>query len=290
MTSSDDFIPSNEADFDTEPSYPVVFGITITPLIAGVLLGLLGLAAAAYTLLNFVLPELDRNRQLKQEVADKETQLKRQATIAQRIEAAKKDLAVAKQQQQEVLSLFSSPSTLDTLLLDINKQINRRTPADLLKQREQKLATCAPAIRQNSVATEKAVKGKFVVPPELRTFTPDEAKSGIINDGSYGVPLNNKLKRQVVGVEFVGNYEDTRQILQRIEQLQSLLVVKNATFAVAEPDLIYDTRGSVTTPSPTCQAETEVKSTFQLEALLPLTPDEQKKLNPPAATAQPPAK
>lgn len=287
MTINDDFIPGNDPDFDAAPTYPVIFGITITPLISGVLLGLLGLAIAAYTLLNLVLPELDRNRQLSQEVKDKETQLQRQAEIARKIEVAKKDLAVAKQQQQEVLSLFSNQATLDTLLLDISKQINRRTPADLLKERERKIATCSTDIRQNPKAAEKAIRGEFVIQPELRTYTPDELKSGIITDGSYGTPLNNKLKRQVVGINFVGNYEDTRQILQRIEQLQSLLVIKNASFTVEQPTQIYVTRGAVTTPSPTCQAETKVASTFQVEALLPLSPEEQKRLSPPAAAPPP---
>jgi len=286
MTVSDDFIPADE-EFEAGPTYPTIFGLTITPLISGILLGLLGLIAAIYALLQLVLPALEENQRLNAEVAEKQAKVRDREVIARRINAAKADLQVAKRQQQEVLGLFASEASLNTLLLDINKQINRRSPAQIQQERERKLATCPPAIRQNARQVEEQGKGEFVVTPQLEEFTPDEAKSGIVSDGSYGQALNNKIKRRVIGLNVVANFDDTRQILQRIEQQQNLLVAKNVDFQVQQPDIIYNTTGGGAVPYPTCQLETKIRSTFQLEALMPLSPEEQRKLAPPPGQKPP---
>ncbi len=291
MTYTDDFAPS-DVDFEEGASNDLVlFGIRLTPTLQGVILSLLGLAVAGYGVLNYVIPTLEENSNLRQEVQEKEAQVQDREAIARRIAAAKADLEVSKRQQEEVLSLLANESTLNTLLLDINKQINRRSPAEIERERQRKFAACSPAIRQNSIDNvEKAINGQFVVKPRLEEFVPDPAKSTIINDGSYGQALNNKLKRQVVNITFKGNFEDTRQILQRIEQLQNLLVVRDAKFTVSEATTIYNTNGNVTAPAPICQAETEITSAFQLEALMPLTAEERQKLAPPPNAQQQPPK
>jgi type IV pilus assembly protein PilO len=59
MTFSDELSIVDQGNFDSSPSYPVIFGITLTPKIGGILFGVLGLAATAYLFLNMVMPTWD---------------------------------------------------------------------------------------------------------------------------------------------------------------------------------------------------------------------------------------
>jgi len=276
---TDSFIPDDQPIGDA-PDYPVVFGISITPLVGGLLLGALGLLGTAFLVLNLVQPEFDKNQQLTATVAGKEGQLGELATIKAKIKKAETDLAAAKTQQQEVLSLFASEASLDTLLLDINRQIDART-GEVAQQRTAKLATCPVWVRQNVNQLEEKV-GELVTRPQLRKFTPNTANSGVISDSSYGALINGKLKRQVADVEIVGNFNQTQSILRSIERLQPLLVLRETNFKLADQKQLYEVRGDQIQFLSNCQPDTKIATTFKLEALLPLSETEKKAAAPPA--------
>ena len=59
MTLSEDFnfVEEQGGGFEDDSSnYPVVFGVTLTPKVSGILIGFLGLAGAAYMLMNLLMP------------------------------------------------------------------------------------------------------------------------------------------------------------------------------------------------------------------------------------------
>ncbi|WP_421655700.1 hypothetical protein [Leptothermofonsia sp. ETS-13] len=289
MTVSDDFAPGSS--LDTGPNYPVVFGIPLTPTVSGILLGLLGLGGAAYLLLNLVQPEWQKYQDLEAKVRDKEAQIQQFQTINKQIEEVQKELEAAKKQRQGVLTMFADESVLDTLLLDINRQIDARN-AGLERARQEKLAACPAWVRSNIREIEEQV-GDLVVKSQLKKFTPDPKLSGVIADNSYGSLVNNKLKREVVNVSFEGNFNQTQSILRSIERLQPLLVLKNVEFVVGDgtpgkvaASRLYEIRGNNLRFLTNCQPEPRITSTFQLETLMPLTPEEAAKVNPPPA--QPP--
>jgi type IV pilus assembly protein PilO len=98
----------------------------------------------------------------------------------------------------------------------------------------------------------------------------------VITDSSYGTQVNGKLKRQVVSVELAGNYEQTAAILQSIERLQPLLVIRELTSTLGDKSkntTIYTGTGDFTRLS-LCQPDPKITTKFQLEALLPLRPEE----------------
>lgn len=285
MTVTDDFAPGS--NLDTGPSYPVIFGIPLTPTLSGILLALVGLGGAAYLLLNLVQPEWQKYQDLEAKVRDKEAQVQQQQNINKQIEDSKKELEAAKKQRQDVLALFANEPVLDTLLLDINRQIDARN-AGLEKARQDKLASCPSWVRNNLQDVENAV-GDLVVKSQLRKFTPDPKTSGVITDNSYGSLVNNKLKRQVVNMTFEGNFNQTQSILRSIERLQPLLVLKNVEFVVgdgspgkAATSRLYEIQGNNVRFLPNCQPEPKITSSFQMEALLPLTPEETAQANPAA--------
>lgn len=286
MTISDDYIPG-DPNYDVGPSYPVVFGVTLTPLVSGVLLALLGLGGAAYLLLNFVQPEWDKYQQLNAQVEQKKAQVAQQGQIRKQIEDARSSLEKAKKQRADVLTLFANESTLNTLVLDLNRQIETRN-AGLARAKQEKLASCPAWVRRNLQEVEDQA-GDLVTKAQLKKFVPDPKTSGIITDGSYGPLVNGKLKRQSVSVAFEGNFNQTQSILRSIERLQPLLVFRNLQSVVGAEGKkqaeLYESRGNSIRFLPNCQPDSKITTTFQLEALLPLTPEESAAASQSAAPA-----
>ncbi|MEB3337581.1 MAG: hypothetical protein VKJ46_08975 [Leptolyngbyaceae bacterium] len=121
-----DYVANGEGqDIAAGPAYPSAFGITFTPMISGVLLGVLGLGAAVYLFLNLVQPALQKSQELDAKVAELSGQAQQQQGNPQKAVEAKAALEQAKQQKQDVLGLFADASTLDTLLLDLNREFTK---------------------------------------------------------------------------------------------------------------------------------------------------------------------
>lgn len=277
-----DFIQDSE--FDSSPSYPTVFGLTLTPAVSGILLGLLGLAAFGAMIVYLVMPAWETNQQLDAKVKEKSEQLKQQAAIRKQIQDAKDKLTQANQQRDQVYGLFASEKTLNTLLLDINQLIERNN-AGLVAARNAKLNSCPVYVRQlfatpNGADEFKEKFGELVAQARLKKFKPSETGTQIINDGSLGAAINNKLKRQTIEVEFRGNFNQTQSIFRTIERLQPLLLVRNLEVKVAENKVsegLYEIQPNGTIQYLTnCQPDIQVTTSFQMDALLPLTEAERK--------------
>ncbi|MBW4472813.1 MAG: pilus assembly protein PilO [Stenomitos rutilans HA7619-LM2] len=286
MTAGGDFLP-NDPTLDAEPSYPVVFGIALTPTILGILLAVGGIALATYLFLSLVQPALEKYNDLKQKVQTKEEQVQQAAAIAKQIADANANLEAAKKQRSEVLNLFSNESTLNTLLLDLNRQIETRN-AGVARLEQQRLAACPAWVRNNA---EELRKGgvELARKAALKDFTPDAKASGVITDNAYGSLVNNKLKRQVATVNFEGNVNQTQAIFRNIERLQPFLVFKDVKIVIgdgtqttASNTRLFETRGSTIQFLANCQPEPKLTTSFKLEALSPLTPEEAKAATPPA--------
>lgn len=237
MTAGGDFIPSDSNEVEGQ-SYPKLFGLNLTPTVIGIILALLGLGAALWLWLNVVQPTMQRNQELKQDIANKEQDIANQEETQQQIEQARARLTETQQLQSEVLSLFATDRSVDTLLLDVNERVQS-----------------ANAGIQN--ADRRATLAKFDLNAEA---------SGLVTDGSYGDAVNNKLERRVYDVSIEGSFPQVVSIIRSIERLQPLLVVSNlnAQLDPATQKLVLDNQGRVAN-----QPETRITTTFQLAALVP---------------------
>jgi type IV pilus assembly protein PilO len=196
MTLTGEYAPS--APEPEVRAYPQLFGITFTPVVSGIVIGVLGLGVAAYLGNMLILPALQESGKLSASIDQKQADLAQKAELVKQVQGVVASVNRAKSGNQEVRALFSSQAALDTLLLDLNKMIVQNQ-AQLLK------------------------------------FEPTDPV--IVTDGSLGGDLNNKLKRQVTSVSFKGNFSQTLNILQAIDRLQTLLVVqKLTTEAQAQPN------------------------------------------------------
>jgi type IV pilus assembly protein PilO len=248
MTVTDDFISVEEGQAldAAAPAYPSAFGIKFTPAVSSVLIAVLGLAGSIYLLLNQVMPTWQRYQELQASREEKQAQVEQKEIALKQSQKVKADLAQAKQRKAEVLTLFANEKTLDTLLLDVNRVIESA----------------------NARIQGSAVRAK------LKRFVPANQTAEVITDGSLGPEVNGKLKRRVVNVEFDAPTEQTQSILRNIERLQPLLIVKDYQSSLAQA--AADSKGRAARRLAT------ITTSFQLQALIPVSPEEAAKAAPPA--------
>ncbi|RAM52277.1 MAG: pilus assembly protein PilO, partial [Hapalosiphonaceae cyanobacterium JJU2] len=206
MTLSEDinFMEAGELT-EAKSAYPVVFGISFTPKIIGILVGGVGFVGALYMLLTLVMPAWDTFGQNQNKQSELQGQVDQKKATIKQIDQVKQELADAKQQQTQVLGLFANEKTLDTLLLDLNRLVEAN----------------------NSTISINSTRA------ELKKFVPVSDKAEPITDGSLGKQVDGKLKRRSVNIEILGTYEQTQSILRNIERLQALLIVKDYQSALA---------------------------------------------------------
>jgi type IV pilus assembly protein PilO len=237
MTLSDDLNFAAQATGD-EPSspYPTAFGITFTPPIIGGLVGGIGILASLYLVLNVIMPAWDTYQKQQSQSNELKGQVEQKRLQAKEIDKAQVELDKVKQEQTNILGLFADQNSMQTLLIDANRLIESSNGSSLSDNQSQ---------------------------AKLLKFTPVGGnKPEIITDGSYGDLINNKLKRRRFDAQIVGTFAQTQEIMRNLERLRPLLIVKNYQSSQAPVD-----KGAP-------PGLTLISTSFQLEALMPLTPEE----------------
>jgi type IV pilus assembly protein PilO len=281
MTANRDFAP--DGDFGG-PSHPVLFGISLTPTILGILAGLSGLilAYAAWTFL--ISPLKESHDALQEEVESKQARLAQQETIERELKQAKADLVKVGKQRDQVMALFAKEKDLNTLLFDVNQLIEKNN-AGLLASKEAKLNSCPGWVREqySSIAKSQTFEdqvGPIITEARLTKFQPSdkgiEPITAVGNDSYLQPALVGKLRRQTVDISFQGNFSQTQSIFRTIERLQPLLIVKNLAIGLKQGGSnkgggLYETSTDGTVRFLTnCQPETLITTSFKVDALLPL--------------------
>ncbi len=239
MTMSDDLNFVEEGEAGSTSPYPNAFGITFTPKICGIAIGVVGILGAAYIVLNMVMPAWQAYQERQAKTVEIQGQIDSKVKSVKEIGKFKEQLAQAKQQKLQVMALFANESTLDTLLLDLNR-----------------------LVESGSTSGSGIVKGK------LKKYVPANQKAELITDSSLGAGVNGKLKRRMVNVEIEGTYEQTQEIVRNIERLQPLLIVKDYDSKLAPPP---PTTGPTGKPVP-YTGPPGIATNFQLQALVPASP------------------
>jgi type IV pilus assembly protein PilO len=294
MTASGDYY---QDDFQAAAETPRVFGLPM-PTFLGWTLGILGVLGAAAIITQLLMPLLEANSQAQKTLEEKQERLAQKDKIENDLKLAKQELVTVKKQKTQVMSLFANEKDLNTLLLDLNQLIEKNN-AGVLAARQAKLSSCPVEIRQQytnlalSQEFEDKIKGPLIAEAKLRKFKPDENGTVVIADtsDSYVQPaLVGKLRRQTTEVEFEGNFNQTQSIFRTIERLQPLLIVKDLKVERKnaggnDSSGLYASTGDGGVQFLTnCQPEVVTKTSFKLDALLPLNTDVTTAAKPPAAT------
>ncbi|MDJ0582774.1 pilus assembly protein [Crocosphaera sp.] len=252
MTFSEEF-NSTETDVDFDEvgsSYPTAFGITFTPQISGICLGVLGLLGSIYVGFNFVKPAYDNYTELKATEAEKQGQVAQQQSgeLSQKMLEAEQKLRESEALRSDVLSLFSSEESLKTILFDINQ---------LVQKHQAKLVSFSP----NGGIT-------------------------VVRDSSLGEGANDRLKSQKLDLTIRGDFVSTQSLLRDLERLQPLLVITGLNsklvkeqFTIEIVEIKQEGGESVATGQAISQGNNALETSFTLDAILPLSPEELAKLN-----------
>ena len=240
MTFTEDFVPDDGQDLDGS-EYPTAFGITFTPMVGGIICGIIGIVGAGYLLMTQVLPAQQSYKQLLTTKQEKEALLEKQKSsdAQKQIKKLEAELKQVEELKPKILELFSKEEGLDTLLLDLYRFVEAKK-ASLISFEPQK---------------------------------PDQNEGPIIKDGSLGTLVDGKLKHQKIELEFEGTFGQIQSILQKIEQQQSLLLIKDFKSEIKKrPTYLFNIKERKVMP----QGQTKLKTSFILEVILPLSDKELK--------------
>lgn len=200
FTTSDEFDPQDEG-FGEESSYPTALGVTFTPKVTGIAVGVGGFLIAGYLFISQVTPVFSELSELNQQKQEKQDQLNQlSSTKLEQIIATKQgELEEAKDLKEDVLQFFAQTQNLETLLLDVNKFANLSN------------------IKMNS-------------------YVPTGDKETVADD-SFGNLANNNLQVQTYNLDIEGGFSQLQFFLQDLERLQPLLVVQNLNTSILEPPI-----------------------------------------------------
>jgi len=235
MTYNDDFIPVEDNEDLEAPEYPVVFGVALSPIVQGVLVGILGVGAAIFLFVRFVSPLGEQKTAIQNSIQDKRQVLETQQESLREVEAVRAELDAALQQRAGIYSLLGDPNSFDTLLLDINQQIENSN-ASIEQVIAGNLAGDAAALASLGLTQEQIdrliqetaedpIQQKLFYTSELFAFNPVGLPAPV--EGDYGEPLAGKLERQTVEVEFEALFNQTQNILYNLERLEPLVIIRD---------------------------------------------------------------
>ncbi|VXD23906.1 pilus assembly protein PilO [Planktothrix paucivesiculata] len=261
MTVANQFIE----DVEGEGSGPVIFGVPLTPKIMGIGAGVAGLLLAGFLIYKLVLPTLTIGQTLREDIKTKQDEIEKQDQRLREKDKAQKELEAAKIRRSTVTALFADDASLETLLFDINEQINKIN-AGIIDE------------------------GKLAQLNQFKPIPVEKPEDEIVNDSTLGSEVNGKLRRRRYEVEFTGSFEQTRQFLVALERLQPLLVVRGLKSQLGDATSVIEGqyRQGKFVPSAN-QPQRQLKSSFELQVLLPLSQAEVKAAAAAeAAAAEPP--
>jgi type IV pilus assembly protein PilO len=244
MTFSGDFLDANENQplDQVGPTYPTAFGVEFTPKVQGIALAVLGLLGS-FALYNFVVqPVQQQKTALEAEVAQKQAQVDQQRASLQDRAALQAQLDASLEQRVGIYGLLGDSQTLDTLLLDINQQIQNSNAAinDVLRANPGQLDNAQLAALGLTREQIARVRAEFAGEPqvqrqlftsELLRFNPSQ--SVLVEDGPP--ELIGRLERVTVDVSMQALFPQTLSIMRNIERLEPLIIIRDMQQSISPP-------------------------------------------------------
>lgn len=243
MTAANEFIP--DIDDEDEVSGPVILGVPITSKVIGIAIGLVGVILFGVGIFKVVIPAWEYQQMLNSDIQTKQREIEDQNERLQQQEEAERKLEEARQRRLNVTALFADEANLETLMFDINEQLNQ--------------------INAGIADDEKKVR--------LIRFLPGETQ--IVDDGSLGSEVNGKLRRREYDVEVEGSFEQIRRFLMVIERMQPMLVVRSFDSRLIErsPEVMGEYRQGQFVAIDE-QPQRRLTTGFKLHALMPLSQEQ----------------
>ncbi len=234
MAASGDFLPGEDQLGEVGPTYPTVFGLELTPPAQALAIVLLGVAAS-FALYNFLVrPVRQQITAANQAVNDVQAQVDQQRASLQEVAVLQAQLDEAIQQRVAIYDLLGTSTTLDTLLIDINQQIQNSNAAieDVLRSDFDRIDQGQLASLGLNQAQVTQIRSQFAGDPviqrvlyasELWQFTPSQ----VVPWTAAPPELQGKINSQTVEVSMQALFPQTLNILRNIERLEPLIIIRN---------------------------------------------------------------
>jgi len=230
---------ANLATFDEPAAGGItLFGFTLTGKVLGIIIGIVGIAGAAYGTYTLTIPLQEQVDATRSAITSVEGEIANLKTQVAGKEALKAKLAEAQRKNQFVFSLLPTVDNMDTLVADINNQIPPTTNV---------------SIGQISLEIDS----------RMGSFTPKEV-SNSTQYSTFSYDIN-----------FDSTFPAAIQTIRNIERLRSFVVVKNIKLNKKEvlPTLLTFPQGVVVTPEDNAKIIANlppvVGVSFTLEAYVP---------------------
>lgn len=269
------FTPLEEQAGAPPPPGSVVVGpLVITPIIQGILAAVAGVAVAGLLVWKLVLPALETRTTLETEIATIQGDISNKEKTAATMKAAEAKLEEAKQQKNDVISLFPDNKALQTLLLDINK---------IVKLRGAELGSFKPVTEDNWILKpEGAAKAGAPAPPPPAAAAPTDGKAAA---AAADLKLTQAIEGKTVEMELSGNFAQVQATLRDFERLQQMVLVDSFTLKLNPESqyVVVNSQGQIVK-----RGEPEIETKFKLMAVVPLPAEELEKLAAPPPPAENP--
>ncbi|WP_413162088.1 pilus assembly protein PilO [Capilliphycus salinus ALCB114379] len=252
MTAANEFIVVEEG---IEDSSPVVMGVPLTPKNIGIGIAVAGILLAGFGVFKLVMPTIAQGNELNSQITSTQTEIEQQEERLSKKAEAEQELAEAQQRRAAVTALFADEATLETLMFDIEEQVNTI----------------------NAGITDDNQKARITMFQPILPEDGQGSASGIekVEDGSLGTAVDGKLRRRRYEVEFEGSFAQTRQFLIILERMQPMLVVRNLSTELVESKPVWqgEYKQGKFIPA-TEQPQRRLTTSFTLSALMPLSQEQ----------------
>ncbi|KDR59193.1 MULTISPECIES: hypothetical protein [Oscillatoriales] len=245
MVAANEYLLDPDEDEEEEGSSgPVILGLAITSKVIGIAIGAVGAILFGAGVFYLAFPAWEEQQMLNSSIQTKQREIEQQNEKLQQQEEAERQLAEAKQRRASVTALFADEANLQTLMFDVNEQLNQI----------------------NGGILDEDLKARLI------RFQPLNDGPVLVADGSLGSQVNNKLRRQEYEVELEGSFEQIRRFLISLERMQPMLVVRDFSSQLLDraPELKGEIRQGRFVPIDD-QPQRRLRSTFKLHALMPLS-------------------
>jgi hypothetical protein len=231
FTTTEEFPSQQEEEFGTQ--YPIAFGIELTPKVSGILFGVVGFLIAGYIVYSQIFPLLAELGQLQAKKQENESLLNslQNQKGENKLQQKQAELEETKDVKEEVMALFANERQLETLLIDLNKSVNFTNVL-------------------------------------LKSYNPS-GDFQVVTDDSFGELAKEKIKSKSINLEVEGTFSQIQFLLQDIERLQPLLVVKNFNANILEPQKYLWENGKIVS-----LGEPKLNTSISLNAVIPVPQEE----------------
>jgi type IV pilus assembly protein PilO len=271
LASEEGFVPQGaEQEGPPPPPGTLVLGpLKITPQIQGVAIALVGVALAGVVGWKLILPAMTQSQELEAKISELNNNIEGQKKRKAKLQEVTDMMENAKQEKENVMALFGKNDFLETLLFDVNKIVVEKHQGTIDKFNPAKNSSSDWILGKTPAGEgeQPAAAAPAAAPPA---------------GGAAAAPAGPKLSEAIEGVtievEMQGKWEEQQAALQDLERLSAMVLMDAFVLEVDRTNQkLLSPRLNQFIP----QGEPQLKTRFNLLAVVPLPAEELEKLAAP---------